>query len=253
GLAIGIIGLFNIQFIVDKNEEVSIIEVNPRSSRTVPFISKATKVNLANIATKVMLGKSLKEQGYETGLFEKQSIYYVKAPTFSYSKIGGLDAVLSPEMKSTGEAIGYDSSLNRALYKALKASNQKVVNYGTVFVTISDKTKEEALPLVRRFYELGFNIIATRGTGNFLKEHGIKTRVMKKISENSDEILEEIRKGYIAYIINTVSSYDDSGTRDGAIIRKVAVENNITPFTSLDTVRVLLDVLDEITMKVRTI
>ena len=253
GLEIGIVGLFNIQFIVEKNDQVSVIEVNPRSSRTVPFISKATKVNLANIATKVMLGKSLKEQGYSTGLLEKDTIYYVKAPTFSYSKICGLDAVLSPEMKSTGEAIGYDSSLNRALYKALKASNQKVINYGTVFVTVSDKTKEEALPLVRRFYELGFNIVATRGTGMFLKEHGIKTRVMKKISENSEEILEEIRKGYISYIINTVSSYDDSGTRDGAIIRKVAVENNITPFTSLDTVRVLLDVLDEITMKVRTI
>ncbi|MGI6710573.1 MAG: carbamoyl-phosphate synthase large subunit [Bacilli bacterium] len=253
GLEIGIVGLFNIQFIVEKNDQVSVIEVNPRSSRTVPFISKATKVNLANIATKVMLGKSLKEQGFTTCLLEKESIYYVKAPTFSYSKIGGLDAVLSPEMKSTGEAIGYDSSLNRALYKALKASNQKVINYGTVFVTVSDKTKEEALPLVRRFYELGFNIVATRGTGMFLKEHGIKTRVMKKISENSEEILEEIRKGYISYIINTVSSYDDSGTRDGAIIRKVAVENNITPFTSLDTVRVLLDVLDEITMKVRTI
>ena len=150
GLEIGIVGLFNIQFIVEKNDQVSVIEVNPRSSRTVPFISKATKVNLANIATKVMLGKSLKEQGFTTCLLEKESIYYVKAPTFSYSKIGGLDAVLSPEMKSTGEAIGYDSSLNRALYKALKASNQKVINYGTVFVTVSDKQKKK-LPLLEDF------------------------------------------------------------------------------------------------------
>lgn len=252
GLAIGIIGLFNIQFIVDPNNEVYIIEVNPRSSRSVPFISKATKYNLANIATKVMLGQSLKSQGLYTGIAPIQPMHYVKTPTFSNSKIRGLDTLLSPEMKSTGEAIGYDESLNRAIYKSLRASNMKVVNYGTVLVTLSNQSKEKALPYIKRFYELGFNIEATTGTAKFLKEHGIKTRIRKKVSEGSEEILDSIRKGHIAYIVNT-SDYDKNSAHDGFEIRRTASENNITVFTSLDTVSALLNVLDEITMKVGTI
>ncbi len=161
GLGIGIVGLFNIQFIVDENEKVYIIEVNPRSSRTVPFLSKATGYSLADIATEVIMGKSLKEQGIFDIYPPEKSRWYVKVPVFSFNKIRGLDAYLSPEMKSTGEAIGYDDRLNRALYKALQASGMKLQNYGTVFVTISDKDKEEALPLVRRFYDLGFNIEGT--------------------------------------------------------------------------------------------
>ncbi len=251
GKNIGIIGLFNIQFIVDPNNDVYIIEVNPRSSRSVPFISKASKYNLANIATKVMLGKSLKEQGYYTGLSTKEiNMYYVKVPTFSNNKIKNLDTLLSPEMKSTGEAIGYDENLNRALYKGLKASNMRVVNYGTILVTLSDSTKEKTLPLIKRFYNLGFNIEATSGTAKFLKENGIKTRLRKKISEGSEEILEALRKGHIAYVINTS---DNHGNKDGFAIRRVAVENNVTVFTSLDTVGALLNVLDDITMKVSTI
>ena len=251
GLNIGIIGLFNIQFIVDKNDNVYIIEVNPRSSRTVPFLSKSSKYNLANIATKVILGHSLKEQGYYSGLAPEQHMYYVKTPTFSNNKLRGLDTVLSPEMKSTGEAIGYDESLNRAIYKSLKASNMRVVNYGTVLVTLADATKEEALPLIRRFYELGFNIEATRGTAEFLKQHNIKTRIRKKISEGSEEILDSLRKGHVSYVVNT--SDGETQNKDGFIIRRVAVENNVTVFTSLDTCRALLNVLDEITMKVGTI
>ena len=251
GLEIGIIGLFNIQFIVDKDDNVYIIEVNPRSSRTVPFISKATKVNLARVATEVMVGKSLKEQGYKTGLMEERNMYFVKVPTFSSQKLRGLDTVLSPEMKSTGEAIGYDTSLNRALYKALKASNMRVVNYGTILVTLSDRTKEEALPIVKHFYELGFNIEATLGTGLFLKKHGIKTRIKKKISEGSEEILDSLRKGHVAYVLNT--SNPDSPSKDGFLIRRVAVENNVTVFTSLDSIKALIKVLEDITMKVGTI
>lgn len=251
GLNIGIIGLFNIQFIVDKNDDVYIIEVNPRSSRTVPFLSKASKYNLANIATKVILGHSLKEQGYYSGLGKVQNMYYVKTPTFSNNKLRGLDTVLSPEMKSTGEAIGYDESLNRAIYKSLKASNMRVVNYGTVLVTLADTTKDEALPLIKRFYELGFNIEATSGTAKFLKKHNIKTRIRKKISEGSEEILDSLRKGHVSYVVNT--SDGETQNKDGFIIRRVAVENNVTVFTSLDTCRALLNVLDEITMKVGTI
>lgn len=253
GLGIGIVGLYNIQFIVDKNENVYIIEVNPRSSRTVPFLSKATGYSLADIATEVILGKTLREQGIFTIYPEEKKRHYVKVPVFSFNKIKGLDAYLSPEMKSTGEAIGYDDKLNRALYKALQASGTHLQNYGTVFVTVADRDKEEALPLIKRFYNLGFNIEATSGTAKFLKEHDIRTRVRGKISEGSEEIPDSIRQGHIAYIINTSEVGASDQASDGYLIRQLATENNATMFTSLDTVRVLLDVLEETTLTISTI
>ena len=252
GLGIGIVGLFNIQFIVDGDDNVYIIEVNPRSSRTVPFLSKATGYSLADIATEVILGKSLKEQGFFDIYPEEKDRWYVKAPVFSFNKIRGLDAYLSPEMKSTGEAIGYDRTMTRALYKALQASGMHLQNYGTVFCTIADADKEEALPLIRRFYQLGFNIEATTGTANFLKENGIRTHSLKKISEGSDEIPNALRQGHIAYFINTKAPDSNSHT-DGAQLRQVATEYNVTMFTSLDTVDALLDVLEETTLTISTI
>ncbi len=253
GLGIGIIGLYNIQFIVDKDENVFIIEVNPRSSRTVPFLSKATGYSLADIATEVILGKSLKEQGIFTIYPDEKKRHYVKVPVFSFNKIKGLDAYLSPEMKSTGEAIGYDDKLSRAMYKGLIASGMKVQNYGTVIVTLADEDKAEALPLIKRFYDMGFNIEATVGTANFLKENGIRTRVRGKISEGSEEILESIRAGYVAYVINTRAIMSGVHYEDGIAIRRCAVENGVTLFSSLDTVRVLLDVLEETTITISTI
>ena len=253
GLGIGIIGLYNIQFIVDEKEDVYIIEVNPRSSRTVPFLSKATGWSLADIATEVILGKSLKEQGFFDLYPEEKKRFYVKVPVFSFNKIKGIDAYLSPEMKSTGEAIGYDDRLNRALYKALQAAGMRLQNYGTVLATIADRDKEEALPLIRRFYALGFNIEATSGTAKFLKERGIRTHTLKKISEGSDEIPESIRQGHVAYIINTREIGGLDSESDGLQIRRCATENNATIFTSLDTVRVLLDVLEETTLTISTI
>ena len=253
GLAIGIVGLFNIQFIVDRNDSVYIIEVNPRSSRTVPFLSKATGYSLADIATEVILGKSLKEQGIFDLYPAEKKRHYVKVPVFSFSKITGVDASLSPEMKSTGEAIGYDDKLNRALYKALQASGMKLHNYGTVFVTVCDKDKAEALPLVRRFYNLGFNIEATEGTARFLKENGIRTRILGKLGEGSHDIENALRQGHIAYVVNTGDVAGAGQNSDGHRIRQIATENNITMFTSLDTVRVLLDVLEETTLGVSTI
>ncbi len=253
GLGIGIVGLFNVQFIVDKEDNVFIIEVNPRSSRTVPFLSKATGFSLADIATEVILGKTLKEQGIFTIYPNEKERWYVKAPVFSFSKIRGLDAYLSPEMKSTGEAIGYDDKLNRALYKALQASGMKLQNYGTVFATIADGDKEEALPLIRRFYTLGFNIEATRGTAEFLKQNGIRTKVLKKLGEGSEDIPDALRQGHIAYVINTSDVATMGHTTDGYKIRTLATDNNITMFTALDTVRVLLDVLEETTLCVSTI
>ena len=203
GLGIGIVGLFNIQFIVDKEDNVYIIEVNPRASRSVPFLSKSSGYSLVDIATKVMLGQSLGEQGIQPGVAPEKQFWYVKAPAFSFEKLHGMDAYLSPEMKSTGEAIGYDRKLKRAFYKALQASGIKMKDYGTVMVTLADEDKEEALPLVRRFYQLGFNIEATVGTANFLKENGIRTRLRGKLSDGSDEVLKSIRAGYVSYIINT--------------------------------------------------
>ncbi|MBQ5716730.1 MAG: carbamoyl-phosphate synthase large subunit [Clostridia bacterium] len=254
GLGIGIVGLYNIQFIVDKDDNVFIIEVNPRSSRTVPFLSKATGYSLADIATEVILGKSLKEQGIFDIYPEEKKRWYVKVPVFSFNKIRGLDAYLSPEMKSTGEAIGYDDKFYRAMYKALQASGMKLQNYGTVFVTVSNKDKDEALPLIRRFYNLGFNIEATRGTAEFLKANGIRTHALAKISEGSEEIPQAIRQGHIAYIINT-SDISRSATTadDGRQIRRLATENNVNIFTSLDTVAILLDVLEETTLCISTI
>ena len=253
GLGIGIVGLYNIQFIVDQNDEVYIIEVNPRSSRTVPFLSKATGYSLADIATECILGKTLKEQGIFDLYPEEKKRWYVKVPVFSFNKLRGLDAYLSPEMKSTGEAIGYDDKYYRALYKALQASGMHLQNYGTVLATIADCDKDEALPLIRRFYNLGFNIEATEGTTKFLKENGIRTHMLKKLSDDSEEIADSIRQGHIAYVINTSDASSSGVIRDGFEIRKYATENNVTVFTSLDTVRVLLDVLEETTLTISTI
>lgn len=253
GLGIGIKGLFNIQFIVDGNDDVYIIEVNPRSSRTVPFLSKATGYPLADIATRVMLGISLEEQGICQLYPDEKKRWYVKAPAFSFSKLHGMDAYLSPEMKSTGEAIGYDAKLHRAMYKAMVASGMHLQNYGTVLVSLADADKEEGLPLIRRFYQMGFNLEATKGTADFLKQHGIRTHALHKPSEGSDEVLQSIRSGYVSYVINTRSITAGTQDADGITIRACACENNVTVLTALDTVKVLLDVLEETTMKISTI
>ncbi len=253
GIGIGIVGLYNIQFIVDKDENVYIIEVNPRSSRTVPFLSKSTGFSLADIATEVILGKSLREQGIFTLYPEEKKRHYVKVPVFSFNKIKGLDAYLSPEMKSTGEAIGYDDKLHRAMYKALVASGMKLLNYGTVIISLADEDKVECIPLARRFYNLGFNIEATSLTAEYLRKAGIRTRVLGKPSEGSNQIVEEIRSGHVSYVINTRAILSGVHYEDGIAIRNAATENNVNIFTSLDTVRVLLDVLEETTLTISTI
>ena len=247
GLGIGIVGLYNIQFIVDAEENVYVIEVNPRSSRTVPFISKSSGCSMADIGTLVMLGVSLKEQGIHEVYHKERRKWYVKAPVFSFSKLNGMDVYLSPEMKSTGEAIGYDDKLTRALYKALQSSGMNVANYGTIFVTIADKDKAEALPLIRRFYNLGFNIEGTRGTAEYLRSHGIRTRTRESDIEDS------LRRGHVNYVINTRELDTLDETSNGYKIRRCAAENNVTVFTALDTVGVLLDVLEEITLCISTI
>jgi len=253
GLGIGIVGLFNIQFIVDKSDRVYIIEVNPRSSRTVPFLSKATGYPLAAIAAQVTLGVSLPEQGIFKKYPEEKGRWYVKAPAFSFFKLSGMDAYLSPEMKSTGEAIGYDEKLHRAMYKALIASGMRLSNYGAVLVSVADEDKEEALPLVERFYRMGFQIEATSLTGEFLQEQGVRAHILRKPSEGSVEALDAIRAGHVRYVINTRAILSGKHYGDGVAIRCCAAQNNVTLLTSLDTVRMLLDVLEEVTMSISTI
>jgi carbamoyl-phosphate synthase large subunit len=208
---------------------------------------------MAKIATRVMLGHSLKEQGITEVYGKERKRFFVKTPAFSFAKIKGIDTYLSPEMKSTGEAIGYDDSMTRALYKSLQASGMDVVNYGTVLVTLADKDKAAALPLVKRFYNLGFNIEATKGTADFLRSHGIRTRKLSKLIEGSDDIYRSLCRGHVNYVINTIDLNQHSARLDGYEIRRAAVENNVTIFTSLETVSVLLQVLEEITLGVSTI
>ena len=279
GMGIGIRGLFNIQFIVDEKNDVYIIEVNPRSSRTVPFLSKATGYSLADMATLVSLGITLRQQGIteercegrgfsnssfvgdpeagnggKTALYPpEKSRYYVKVPAFSFSKLHGMDAYLSPEMKSTGEAIGYDKKLHRAMYKAMIASGMRLRSYGTVLVSVADEDKLETIPLIQRFYDMGFNIEATSLTGEYLRRGGIRTRIRRKPSEGSAEILDSIRAGYVSYVINTRAILSGVHYGDGILIRDCAAQNNAVMLTSLDTVRMLLDVLEEMTMGISTI
>ena len=253
GLGIGIVGLFNIQFIVDKNDDVFVIEVNPRASRSVPFLSKSTGCGLVGIATKAMLGVSLREQGITEMRLPDRKRWYVKAPAFSFAKLTGMDAYLSPEMKSTGEAIGYDKRLNRALYKALQAAGIPMLNYGTVLVTVADEDKEETLPLVKRFRDIGFNIEATTCTADFLAAHGIRVKKLANIHEGSEETLDSIRSGHVSYIINTRAILSGIHYESGENLRRCAVDNGVTTFTSLDTVRIVLDVLEELINKVSTI
>ena len=218
-----------------------------------PFLSKATGYSLADIGTRAMLGLSLKEQGIFSRYPKEKHRYYVKVPAFSFSKLAGMDAYLSPEMKSTGEAIGYDDKLHRAAYKALTAAGLSLKNYGTVLVSVADEDKEETVPLIRRFYQMGFNIEATSLTGEVLKQNGIRTRIRKKPSEGSEEVLDSIRAGYVSYVINTRAILSGVHYGDGVAIRRTAAQNNVTMLTSLDTVRMVLDVLEELTFGVSTI
>jgi len=241
GISMGIKGLFNIQFIVDPDDKVYIIEVNPRSSRTVPFISKSTGYNLADIATNVILGKTLKEQGIFDLCPLNKKIWYVKVPVFSFNKIKGLDAYLSPEMKSTGEAFGHDESFYGALYKAFRASGLKMQNYGTVYVKFAKRILEEAVPLIRRFCNFGFGIVANETTAKFFQKHGICSDMLQK--SNCDDIYEALRAGEITYVIN-ICGIDSKGESSDYNLRRFAAENNVPVFTSLETVKSLIYALD---------
>ncbi len=246
-LAIGlkIKGLLNIQFVIFE-DEVFVLEVNPRSSRTVPFLSKVTSIPMGNIATKVILGHSIKSQGYTTGYqLPKDNYFAVKVPVFSFSKLRRVDVTLGPEMKSTGEVIGVDRQFAKALYKGLVASGIKISEYGTILATIAEKDKEEALDLFKRFDQLGYRIKATKGTANFLAEHRIPVLSVNKLNEGSPNIIDEIRANKINIVINTLTKGKDI-ERDGFKIRRESVEYGVPCLTSLDTAYALLHALESI-------
>jgi carbamoyl-phosphate synthase large subunit len=243
GRGLQIIGLLNIQFIVTKENEVFVIEVNPRSSRTVPFLSKITDVPMANIATKAIMGTTLAESGYKTGYHPHVPGVYVKAPVFSFSKLRGVDIALGPEMKSTGEAIGKDRTLEKALYKAIIASGMKMGKNYRILFTIGDKDKQEALELARNFADVGYEILATGGTHALLEQSGVRAELVNKIGEEGTTVLDVIRSGKVGFVVNTFTATKKDTVTDGFMIRRTSVENNIPCFTSLDTAKAVYSVI----------
>ncbi|MFJ8244049.1 carbamoyl-phosphate synthase large subunit [Peribacillus asahii] len=242
---LNIIGLLNIQYVISQGE-VYVIEVNPRSSRTVPFLSKITNVPMANLATKVILGHSLESFGYENGLVAEKAGVYVKVPVFSFAKLRRVDITLGPEMKSTGEVMGKDRTLEKALYKGLVASGIKIQGHGSVLLTVSNKDKEEALQLARRFHNIGFKLIATSGTAASITEAGIPVTTVGKIGEEGKNLLDVIRNGEAQFVINTLTK-GKQPERDGFKIRRESVENGVPCLTSLDTAEAILRVIESMT------
>lgn len=245
-LAIGLncIGMMNIQFVIHETK-VYVIEVNPRASRTVPFLSKITGIPMAQVATKVILGDKLKNLGYQDGLYPESKQVHVKAPVFSFTKLLKVDTYLGPEMKSTGEVMGSDHNLEKALYKAFEASGLHLPSYGSVLFTIADETKEESLDLAKRFNEIGYSLIATKGTAAFFEENGLHVRTVAKIDTQEDEtVIDLIRTGLAQVVINTMDKNRSDLNQDGFLIRREAVEHGVPLFTSLDTADAILSVLE---------
>ena len=245
-LALGMncIGMMNIQFVIH-NDEVFVIEVNPRASRTVPFLSKITNIPMAQIATKAILGQSLKELGYEDGLYPESDMVHVKAPVFSFTKLQKVDTYLGPEMKSTGEVMGTDRNLAKALYKAFAASGLHLPDFGAVLFTVADENKDEALNLAKRFKDVGYSLIATAGTAKFLEENGLNAKTVAKISEaDENNVIDLIRTGKAQVVINTMDKNRQNSSEDGFIIRREAVEHGVPLFTSLDTADAILRVME---------
>lgn len=247
GRGLNIVGLLNIQFVVNE-DDVYVLEVNPRSSRTVPFLSKVTHLPLAVIATKVLLGLPLRSMRLSSGYHPESDEISVKVPVFSFAKLRAVDTLLGPEMKSTGEAMGKDRTLEKALFKGLLASGTQIPTHGSVIITVADANKEEAVEVARRFHEIGFNIFATSGTADYLMRNQIPVTKVSKIGEASESLLDIIRQGKAHFVINT-STEGEQAARDGFFIRREAVEHGIPCLTSLDTANAILRVLEALSFR----
>lgn len=244
-------GLINIQYVVTK-DDVYVLEVNPRASRTIPFMSKITGVPVANVAMQCILGKKLKDLGYEKDIAELPKMISVKVPVFSFQKLKNVDTTLGPEMKSTGEVIGTDQNLAKALYKGLTAAGIRIKGYGRVLFTIDDKNKEASLDLAKRFDEIGYKIIATEGTAKYFGEHGLKVEMVGKIDKSDYSVLDVVSKGNVDIVINTTTK-GKSSEKDGFKIRRRATENGIICFTSLDTANALLKVIESMSFRIQAL
>ena len=245
-LAIGLncVGMMNIQFVIH-DDQVYVIEVNPRASRTVPFLSKVTGIPMAQVATRAILGEDLAEMGYPNGLYPTSENVHIKAPVFSFTKLLKVDTYLGPEMKSTGEVMGSDKNLEKALYKAFEASGLHIPSFGTVLFTIADDSKEEALSLAKRFVEIGFSILATAGTAKYFGQNGIKCKTVAKIHQASEKhVIDYIRDGSLQMVINTMDKNRQNNAEDGFHIRRESVEHGVPLFTSLDTADAILKVME---------
>ncbi len=251
GLGLNIIGLYNIQFVISRDEKkLYVLEVNPRSSRTVPFLSKISGIRMADVATRVIMGERLAARGMTAGLQPETEDYSVKMPVFSFGKLRKVDIALGPEMKSTGEVIGRDRSLNKAMYKALVAAGYRIPEFGRVLITVGNREKAAALKLAAKFSDIGYSIMATEGTAKYLAGHGIAVTTVGKIGGSGKTVLDIIRKQEVQFVINTFTEIRKERISDGFIIRREAVENNIPCFTSLDTALAVLDVLESISFSV---
>lgn len=245
-LAIGLncVGMMNIQFVIH-DDQVYVIEVNPRASRTVPFLSKVTGIPMAQVATRAILGEDLAEMGYPDGLYPTSENVHIKAPVFSFTKLLKVDTYLGPEMKSTGEVMGSDKNLEKALYKAFEASGLHIPSFGTVLFTIADDSKEEALSLAKRFVEIGFSILATAGTAKYFEQNGIKCKTVANIHQASEKhVIDYIRDGSLQMVINTMDKNRQNNAEDGFHIRRESVEHGVPLFTSLDTADAILKVME---------
>ncbi len=247
-LAIGLncVGMMNVQFVIHENK-VYVIEVNPRASRTVPFLSKVTGIPMAQVATKLILGENLKSLGYKDGLYKESKQVHVKAPVFSFTKLLLVDTYLGPEMKSTGEVMGSDASLDKALYKAFEASGLHLSEYGSALFTVSDEDKAEALEIAQRFSSIGYSLVATKGTAAYFQKHGLLVTEVEKLSESLNEentVIDLIRKGRVQAIVNTIGRNRGHAETDGLHIRREAVEHGLPLFTALDTVKAILSVME---------
>lgn len=247
-VALKCVGIMNIQFIIHDGQAY-VLEVNPRASRTVPFLSKVTGIKMAQLATKVILGHSLAEQGYRSGLAPESQMIHVKAPVFSFSKLGDVDSYLGPEMKSTGEVMGSDTTYEKALYKAFAGAGMEVPDNGAVLLTIEDNDKAQILPLAKRFLAIGYRILATSGTAAFLEENGLHPTVVAKLHEQGQPaILDVIKDKHVDLVINTMG-HDDEKNSDGFIIRQTVIEHHVPLLTALDTVNALLRSLEMTSFK----